>query len=62
MTYVYHCPDACCENTQQTEIVRPASDDTPVLCPICEQPMKRVMQPVAVAFKGSGFYSTDNPR
>jgi putative FmdB family regulatory protein len=29
-------------------------------CPECGGPVHRVMQPVGVIFKGSGFYVTDN--
>jgi putative FmdB family regulatory protein len=35
--------------------------DTPVqICPECSGQVFRVMQPVGVVFKGSGFYVTDN--
>lgn len=30
------------------------------LCPECEGPVYRVIQPVGVIFKGSGFYVTDH--
>lgn len=42
-----------------TEVTRPSSDDTPVLCPECGDEMKRVFQPTGVHFKGSGFHNTD---
>ena len=29
-------------------------------CPVCEGPIRRVVNPVGVVFKGSGFYVTDN--
>jgi predicted nucleic acid-binding Zn ribbon protein len=39
------------------------SDPPPEVCEICgEGPMQRVLFPVAVHFKGSGFYSTDYGR
>jgi putative FmdB family regulatory protein len=35
--------------------------DAPVqICPRCSGQVFRVMQPVGVVFKGSGFYVTDN--
>ena len=39
------------------------SDAPPETCEICgEGPIQRVLYPVAVHFKGSGFYSTDYGR
>ena len=39
------------------------SDPPPEVCQICgEGPVERVLYPVAVHFKGSGFYSTDYGR
>ncbi len=35
------------------------SDDPIVSCETCEAPVERVFHPVAVHFKGSGFYNTD---
>jgi len=36
------------------------SDDTLKVCPNCSQStLKKVLYPIGVAFKGSGFYSTD---
>jgi len=29
-------------------------------CPECNGRVRRVLQPVGIVFKGSGFYSTDN--
>jgi len=35
-------------------------DDPPAVCEICgEGPLTKVLHPVPVFFKGSGFYSTD---
>jgi putative FmdB family regulatory protein len=35
-------------------------DDEPVSkCEVCGRPVRRVFHPVAVHFKGSGFYNTD---
>jgi predicted nucleic acid-binding Zn ribbon protein len=35
------------------------SDDPITTCQVCGAPVERVFHPVAVHFKGSGFYSTD---
>ena len=38
-------------------------DDPPVTaCEVCGAPVERVFHPIAVHFKGSGFYSTDYGR
>ena len=38
------------------------SDDPVAACQTCEAPVERVFHPVAVHFKGSGFYTTDYGR
>ena len=39
------------------------TDDQPEVCETCgEGPVQRVLYPVAVHFKGSGFYTTDYGR
>ena len=39
------------------------SDAPPETCPVCGKgPVQKVLYPVAVHFKGSGFYSTDYGR
>ena len=39
------------------------TDSPPDRCEVCgEGPLERVLYPVAVHFKGSGFYSTDYGR
>jgi predicted nucleic acid-binding Zn ribbon protein len=35
------------------------TDDPVSSCQTCEAPVSRVFHPVAVHFKGSGFYNTD---
>jgi predicted nucleic acid-binding Zn ribbon protein len=38
-------------------------DDPPAVCEVCgEGPLTKVLHPVPVFFKGSGFYSTDYGR
>ena len=48
-----------CENGHEFEVVQSMSDDPVTACPECGAPVERVFHPVAVHFKGSGFYSTD---
>jgi predicted nucleic acid-binding Zn ribbon protein len=38
------------------------SDDPVKECEVCGEPVKRLLFPVAVHFKGNGFYSTDYAR
>jgi predicted nucleic acid-binding Zn ribbon protein len=38
------------------------SDDPVATCTQCRAPVERVFHPVAVHFKGSGFYTTDYGR
>jgi len=53
--YEYKCP-----NGHLFEIFQKMADDPPEVCEVCgEGPLQRVLYPVAVHFKGSGFYSTD---
>src|SRR5665811_2044414 len=35
------------------------SDDPVTACETCSAPVQRVFHPIAVHFKGSGFYNTD---
>jgi putative FmdB family regulatory protein len=57
-TYEYRCP-----NGHTFELFQRMSDPPPAGCEICaEGPVERVLYPVAVHFKGSGFYSTDYGR
>jgi putative FmdB family regulatory protein len=54
--YVYGC-----ENCGQAfERRQPMSAPPLVHCPECGGHVHRVIQPVGVLFRGSGFYATDN--
>jgi putative FmdB family regulatory protein len=56
--YEYRCP-----NGHVFELFQRIGDAPPAKCEICgEGPVERVLYPVAVHFKGSGFYSTDYGR
>ena len=48
-----------CENGHTFEVTQRMSDDPVQTCQECEAPVQRVFHPVAVHFKGSGFYNTD---
>jgi putative FmdB family regulatory protein len=51
-----------CRNGHDFEVFQSMSEDPVSRCPECAAPVERVFRPVAVHFKGSGFYSTDYAR
>jgi putative FmdB family regulatory protein len=51
-----------CDNGHQFEVFQSMSDDPVSVCPECGAPVERLFHPVAVHFKGSGFYTTDYAR
>jgi putative FmdB family regulatory protein len=48
-----------CENGHTFEVIQRMSDEPVTACPECGAAVQRVFHPVAVHFKGSGFYNTD---
>lgn len=53
--YEYKCP-----NGHLLEVFHGMNESGPTKCEVCgAAPMVRVLHPVAVHYKGSGFYSTD---
>jgi len=48
-----------CENGHQFEVIQSMSADPATSCEECGAPVERVFHPIAVHFKGSGFYNTD---
>jgi putative FmdB family regulatory protein len=48
-----------CDNGHTFEVMQRMSDEPLTACTVCAAPVQRVFHPVAVHFKGSGFYSTD---
>ncbi len=48
-----------CEQGHTFEVLQRISEDPVEVCQTCEAPVERVYHPVAVHFKGSGFYNTD---
>jgi putative FmdB family regulatory protein len=56
--YEYKCP-----NGHLFEVFHGMTEPGPERCEICgAAPLQRVLHPVAVHYKGSGFYSTDYGR
>jgi putative FmdB family regulatory protein len=56
--YEYRCP-----NGHTFEVFHRMTDPDPEVCEICgASPVVKVLHPVPVHFKGSGFYSTDYGR
>jgi putative FmdB family regulatory protein len=52
--YEYRCQDG-----HTFEVLQRFSDEPVSTCQVCGQSVSRVFHPVAVHFKGSGFYNTD---
>ena len=48
-----------CDNGHVFEVMQRMSDDPLTECTECGAPVQRVFHPVAIHFKGSGFYNTD---
>jgi len=56
--YEYKCP-----NGHLLEVFHGMNEPGPQRCEVCgAAPLERVLHPVAVHYKGSGFYSTDYGR
>ena len=55
-TYEYACND--CRHRFETR--QRMTDDPITMCPECNGSIYRVLFPVGIVFKGSGFYKTDN--
>ena len=48
-----------CENGHLFEVMQKIADAPVTVCETCAAPVQRVFHPIAVHFKGSGFYNTD---
>ncbi|HTX68545.1 MAG TPA: FmdB family zinc ribbon protein [Thermoleophilia bacterium] len=53
--YEYQCDDC----GAVVEAFQKMSDDPLTVCEQCGGPLRKVLHPVAIHFKGSGFYTTD---
>jgi putative FmdB family regulatory protein len=51
-----------CTNGHRFEVLQKIADEPLTECEECGAPATRVLHPVAIHFKGSGFYSTDYGR
>ena len=48
-----------CEDGHTFEVMQRITDGPVVKCEVCGLPVQRVFHPVAIHFKGKGFYNTD---
>src|SRR5215204_4040656 len=48
-----------CENGHVFDVMQKMSEDPLSSCMECGAPVRKVLHPVSISFKGSGFYSTD---
>ena len=48
-----------CDKGHVLEVLQRMTDDSLSACTECGAPVQRVFHPIAVHFKGSGFYNTD---
>jgi putative FmdB family regulatory protein len=48
-----------CENGHLFEVMQKITEEPVTQCEECGAPVQRVFHPIAVHFKGSGFYNTD---
>ncbi len=55
-TYDYVC-ESCGNRFEEWQKI---TDEPIKICPACGGPVHRVIYPVGLVFKGSGFYKTDN--
>ena len=56
-TYAYRCQNCGSE----FEKVQKFADNPVRKCPVCGKgPVRRLLQPAAIVFKGSGWYATDH--
>jgi putative FmdB family regulatory protein len=56
--YEYRCPKG-----HVFEVLQRMDDSQPEACEVCGAgPLERVLHPVAIHFKGTGFYATDYGR
>lgn len=55
-TYDYQCRS--CGSV--TEVIHSMLEAGPSVCELCGGPLRRVLYPAGIIFKGSGFYRTDS--
>jgi len=57
-TYEYECNECGC----RMELIQRVTDPPPKKCDQCGGGMRKLLFPVSVIYKGSGFYTTDYAR
>ena len=57
-TYEYQCTE--CEH--RFEVIQRVSDEPIKVCERCGAPVRKILFPVGIMFKGSGFHVNDYPR
>ena len=57
---IYKCDICDYVYVEENEDIKWEDLDDDWVCPDCGAPVQRVIQPVGIIFKGSGFYVTDN--
>lgn len=55
-TYEYECREC----GHRFEVHQRIADEPLTECEVCGGPLRKLFHPVGIAFKGSGFYVTDN--
>lgn len=50
----------CLPNHHRFDVRQSINDEPIRICSVCGEPVRRVIQPVGIVFKGSGFYATDS--
>ena len=55
-TYHYRCSDC----GHSFDFFQKFADDPLTVCPECGGPIRRIVQPVGIVFKGSGWYVNDS--
>jgi putative FmdB family regulatory protein len=55
-TYDYECRSC----GHRIEVIHAMTDPGPKRCERCRGPLRRVLFPTGIIFKGSGFYRTDS--
>jgi len=54
-TYAYRC-----DSGHEFEVVQSITDEALKSCRVCGAPVRRIVFPVGIVFKGQGFYKTDS--
>jgi putative FmdB family regulatory protein len=59
-TYEFECDNENCESNARIEQWMSINEPHDLVCPYCQSSMHKIYSSVGIAFKGTGFYSTDN--